>query len=65
MTGEPEPVNSTAATLRGMRIVVLDDEQLTAHIFTSDRTQVLGPDEALTLPEILPGFSVAVRRFLE
>ena len=46
-------------------VVVLDDEQSTAHTFTSDRNQVLGPDEELTFPEILPGFSVVVRRFFE
>jgi Uma2 family endonuclease len=46
-------------------VVVLDDEQSTAHIFTPDRNQILGRDEDLTLPGILPGLSVAVRRFFE
>jgi Uma2 family endonuclease len=46
-------------------VVVLDDEESRAHIFTSDRNQILGGDEELTSPEILPGFSVAVRRFFE
>ena len=46
-------------------VVVLDDEQTTANIFTQDRNQILSADDELTLPEILPGFSVAVRRFFE
>jgi Uma2 family endonuclease len=46
-------------------VVVLDDEQSTAHLFTADRNQVLGSADELTFPEILPGFAVAVRRFFE
>jgi Uma2 family endonuclease len=46
-------------------VVVLDDEQSAAHIFTLDRNQILGPDGELSFPEILPGFSIAVRRFFE
>lgn len=46
-------------------VVVLDDDRAEAHVVTADRNQVLGLDEELTFPEILPGFSVAVRRFFE
>ena len=46
-------------------VVLLDDDQSTAHIITPDRNEILNADDELTLPEILPGFSVAVRRFLE
>ena len=46
-------------------VVVLDDGQSTAHIFPADRNQILRPDEELTLAGILPGFSIAVRRFFE
>jgi len=46
-------------------VVVLDDDRATAHVVTADRYRVLGPEEELTFPEILPGFSVAVRRFFD
>jgi Uma2 family endonuclease len=47
-------------------VVVLDDESRTASLYFSDRpTLTLTLDDELTLPEILPGFAVAVRRFFE
>jgi Uma2 family endonuclease len=47
-------------------VVVLDDESRSAQVFGADRPAcVLGPEDELTIPEILPGFSVAVRRFFE
>lgn len=45
-------------------VVVLDDERRSAHVLGADGTnRMLGPDEVLELPGILPGLSVAVRRF--
>ena len=47
-------------------VLVLDDESRTAILFFSDRpTLTLRSDEELRLPEILPGFAVAVSRFFE
>jgi Uma2 family endonuclease len=47
-------------------VVVLDDESRTAVLYFSDRASLtLKPDDELTVPEILPGFAVAVRRFFE
>jgi Uma2 family endonuclease len=46
-------------------VVVLDCEQTTAHVFTPEGNQILSGDQELTLAEVLPGFSVAVRRFFE
>lgn len=46
-------------------VLVLDDEPSRAHLFTNDGNEVLGPDDELTFPGILPGFAVAVRRLLE
>jgi Uma2 family endonuclease len=47
-------------------VVVLDDESRTAVLYFSDRAALtLKPDDELTVPEILPGFAVAVRRFFE
>jgi Uma2 family endonuclease len=46
-------------------VVVLDDKHRRAQIFTADDNRVLGPDDELTIPEILPGFAVPVRRFFE
>ena len=51
----------------GVRIVILlDDESRTAILYFSDRASVtLEIDDELSVPEILPGFAVAVRRFFE
>jgi Uma2 family endonuclease len=46
-------------------VVVLDDDETQAHVHTAERSQILGADEKLKFPEILPGFSYAVRRFFE
>jgi Uma2 family endonuclease len=46
-------------------VVVLDDDESEAHVITSDSNQILTSEDALTFPEILPGFSVVVRRFFE
>jgi len=48
------------------KVVVLDDQQRSAHVFGHDGThQLLGPDDELALPELLGSFQVAVRRFFE
>jgi Uma2 family endonuclease len=49
----------------GVSVVVVFDEETRAHVITADRYQILDGDEELTFPEILPGFSCAVRRFSE
>ncbi len=47
-------------------IIVLDPEPQTAHIFRADRApQQLGPDDDLTVPDILPDFRVKLARFFE
>ena len=49
-----------------LAVVVLDDESRTALLSMADQApRRLGPDDELTIPEILPGFAVAVRRFFE
>lgn len=49
-----------------LAVLVLDDDSRTAFLATADQPpQCLGPDEELTIPEILPGFAVPVRRFFE
>jgi Uma2 family endonuclease len=47
-------------------VVVLDGEKTSARLFRADGTdRTLGPDDELAVPDLLPGFSVAVRRFFE
>lgn len=47
-------------------VVVLDDEHRRAHVFTADRSiRMLGPEDELTLPGVLPDFRAAVARFFE
>jgi Uma2 family endonuclease len=49
-----------------LAVVVLDDDSRTALLCLADQgPRRLGPDDELTIPEILPGFSVPVRRFFE
>jgi Uma2 family endonuclease len=49
-----------------LAVVVLDDDSRTALLSTADQApRLLGPDDELTIPEILPGFAVPVRRFFE
>ena len=47
-------------------VIVLDELPPTARLFSADRTtRELGPEDVLEIPDLLPGFSVAVRRFFE
>jgi Uma2 family endonuclease len=47
-------------------VCVLDEEGLTANVFSADlMPRIAGPDQELTLPEVLSDFRVAVRRFFE
>ena len=47
-------------------VVVLDGQPPSARVFRDDgTTRELGPDDELALPDLLPGFSVAVRRFFD
>jgi Uma2 family endonuclease len=47
-------------------VVVLDGERTSAMVFHDDgTTRTLSADDELTLPDLLPGFSVVVRRFFE
>ncbi len=47
-------------------VVVLDDEPQKALFYSADRMpRILGAADELTVPEILPGFAVAVGRFFE
>ena len=49
-----------------LMVVVLDDEQRSAHVFTADGPQrVLTADDALTFPEILAGLNLTVRQVFE
>jgi Uma2 family endonuclease len=49
-----------------LAVIVLDDDSRTALLAMSDQPpRRLGPDDELSIPEILPGFAVAVRRFFE
>ena len=47
-------------------VLVLDDKRHSAHVFEAEGThRMLGPDDELTLPDLLPEFRVIVRRFFE
>jgi Uma2 family endonuclease len=46
-------------------VCVLDPKSETAHVYSDDDEQKLNADDTLTFPDILPGFSVPVRRFFE
>ena len=47
-------------------VIVLDDDRRAANVFDANGPgRMLGADDELTLPEILPGFSVIVKRFFE
>ena len=49
-----------------LAVVVLDDDSRTALLSMADQApRRLGPEDELAIPEILPGFSVPVRRFFE
>ncbi len=45
-------------------VLVLDPDTLTASVYRGDTLQeIFRADDELTLPDVLPGFSVPVRRF--
>ncbi|MFO0802107.1 MAG: Uma2 family endonuclease [Gemmataceae bacterium] len=46
-------------------VVLLEPAAETATVFRKGTDQQLSGDEVLTLPDILPGFSVPVRKFFE
>jgi Uma2 family endonuclease len=47
-------------------VIVLDPDPCTAHIFHAERApEQLGPDDELTVPDILGDFRVKVARFFE
>lgn len=44
-------------------MVILDPQTVTTWVYRSDALQqILGSGDELTLPDVLPGFSVAVQR---
>ncbi len=51
----------------GVKVVcVLDDEPPTLYLYTADQpVRILGADDELELPDVLPGFRAPVRRFFE
>lgn len=64
----PEPHREVAEYLAAgvLVVVVLDDDRRTAQVFTDEgANRILGPDDELTLPEVLPGFAAPVRRFFD
>ena len=46
-------------------VVVLDPDPQAAHVFGADEPRRLSADEELTLPGVIEGFAVRVRRFFE
>lgn len=49
-----------------LNVVIVEPEKQTIHVYSPDReTEILTIDQSLTLPESLPGFSVAVREVFE
>jgi Uma2 family endonuclease len=64
----PEIFEKTAEYLgaRALIVVVLDPEPRTAHVFGAvDPPMTLGPEDELTLPEILAGLRVRVAQFFD
>jgi len=50
----------------GIRVVVvLDPAKRTVSVYRGDDQAILQGDDVLTLPDVLPGFSVSVRRLFE
>jgi Uma2 family endonuclease len=50
----------------GVRVVcIVDDPKERVHVFDDEGIHLLTGDEELAIPDILPGFRVAVRRFFE
>jgi len=57
---------STAPVPAPPLLTAEDDESRTAVVYFADRaSRTLGPEDELTVPEILPGFAVPVRRLFE
>jgi Uma2 family endonuclease len=49
-----------------LKVVVLDPGRRRAHVYSADQPpEILGPDEELTLPDLLEGFRVPVHRFFD
>ncbi len=49
-----------------LKVVVLDPQSRKAHIYSVDQEpEVLGPEDELTIPDLLGDFRVAVHRFFE
>jgi Uma2 family endonuclease len=50
-----------------LTVIVLDPAKRKAHVFSGEDEDpvVLGPEDELTLPDLLPGFRVAVHRFFD
>jgi hypothetical protein len=50
-----------------LKVVVLDPAKRKAHVFSAGEEDpvVLGPEDELTLPDLLPGFRVPVHRFFD
>jgi Uma2 family endonuclease len=50
-----------------LKVVVLDPAKRKAHVFSAEEEDpvVLGPEEELTLPDLLPGFRVPVHRVFD
>jgi Uma2 family endonuclease len=47
-------------------VCVLDDDPPTIYLYTAEApVRILEADDELTLPDVLPGFRIAVRRFFE
>ncbi len=47
-------------------VCVLDEEDLSVTVFPAEsKPRSAGPEEELTLPEVLPAFHISVRRFFE
>ena len=49
-----------------LKVIVLDPRSRKAHIYSADEEpEVLGPEDELTVPELLGEFQVAVHRFFD
>ncbi len=49
-----------------LKVVVLDPGKRKAHVYSADQEPVvLGPEDELTLPDVLEGFRVPVHRFFD
>jgi Uma2 family endonuclease len=49
-----------------LKVIVLDPGSRKAHIYSvDDEPTILGPEDELTIPDLLPGFRVAVHRFFD